>query len=149
MLTTKTTSLEAELVVARANPLPGFEVLSIRLQALRPRPAHCRLVQDRNARTVPTVDGTGVINYHTMMGEVIRSFGRDDWVNFKPLLLKFLRLFGEAILESLTRTCSDQLSHLTGCYSAEGAEAWMRAKAPDLLNENDLAETPFAKVPLI
>jgi len=61
-------------------------------------------------------------------------------------LLKFLRLFGEGIHESLTRTCSDQLSHLTGCYSTEGAEAWMRAKAPDLLNENDLAETPFAKV---
>ena len=74
---------------------------------------------------------------------------RDDWVNYMPLLLKFLCLFGEGIHESLTRTCSDQLSHLTGCYSAEGAEAWMRAKAPDLLNENDLAETPFAKVPLI
>ena len=71
----------------------------------------------RNARTVPTVDGTGVINYHTMMGEVIRSFGRDDWVNFKPLFLKFLRLFGEAI-ESRA-----QLSHLTGCEAAWMAKA--------------------------
>ena len=81
--------------------------------------------------------------------DLIHDFGRDDWVNYKPLLVQFFRLFGKGIHESLTRTCSDQLSHLTGCYSAEGAEAWMRAKAPDLLNENDLAETPFAKVPLI
>ena len=100
----------------------------------------------RDAHTVPTVDGEGEVNYRTMMGDTIRSVGRNDWVNYKPLLLRFFRLFGEGIHESLTRTCWDQLSHLSGTYSKSGAAAWMRAKAPDLLPENDLAEIPFAKI---
>ena len=100
----------------------------------------------RDTRTVPTVDGKGQVNYRAAMGDKIRTSGRDDWTNYKPLLLRFLRLFGEGIHESLMRTCWDQLSHLSGAYSKAGAPAWMRAKAPDLLPENDLAETPFAKV---
>jgi len=100
----------------------------------------------RDAHTVPTVDGKGEVNYRAAIGDKIRTSGRDDWANYKPLLLRFLRLFGEGIHESLMRTCWDQLSHLSGTYSKAGAAAWMRAKAPDLLPENDLAERPFAKV---
>ena len=100
----------------------------------------------RDARTVPTVDGKGQVNYRAAMGDQIQNSGRGDWGNYKPLLLRFLRLFGEGIHESLMRTCWDQLSHLSGAYSKAGAAAWMRAMAPDLLPENDLAETPFAKV---
>ena len=37
------------------------------------------------------------------------------------------------------------LSHLPGAYSDAEAADWMRAIAPDL-SDNDLAETPFAKV---
>ena len=76
----------------------------------------------RDARTVPTVDGKGQVNYRAAMGDKIRTSGRDDWANYKPLLLRFLRLFGEGIHESLMRTCWDQLSHLSGAYSKAGAD---------------------------
>ena len=68
---------------------------------------------------------------------------------YRSLLLRFLRLFGKGIHESLTRTCSEQLSHLRGKYSSAEAEPWMKELAADLLSENDLAESPFAKVPLV
>ena len=102
----------------------------------------------RASRTVKTVDGTGVVNFRAMAWEKISTYGRDDWAKYKPVLVKFLRLFGEGIRESLTRTCWDQLSHLTGTYSAAGAQEWMKARAADLLPENDNAESPFAKVTL-
>ena len=70
---------------------------------------------------MPTVDGLGQVNYRTMMEDLIHDFGRDDWVNFKPLLVQFFRLFGKGIHGSLTRTCHEQLSHLTGRYSAAEA----------------------------
>ena len=63
---------------------------------------------------MPTVDGLGQVNYRTMMEDLIHDFGRDDWENYKPLLLQFLRLFGAGIHESLTRTCHDQLPHVLG-----------------------------------
>jgi hypothetical protein len=38
---------------------------------------------------------------------------------------------------------------MDGSYSMDGAAPWMRALAPDLLSENDLAESAFAMVRLI
>ena len=121
-------------------------VLARYYKPLTPDPRMDEWHRQRDASTVPTVDGSGRINYMTMMGDLLRSFGWDDWVNYKPLLLRFLRHFGEGIDESLTRTCSYQLSHLSGTYSKAEALDWMRQKAPDLLNDNDLAESPFAMV---
>ena len=82
----------------------------------------------RDAHTVPTVDGLGQVNYRTMMEATIRDFGRDDWENYKPLLVQFLRLFGAGIHESLTRTCPDQLSNLSGTYSDAEATDWIRLR---------------------
>jgi hypothetical protein len=103
----------------------------------------------RDARTVPTVSGSGRIKYREWMGQKLRSFGGDEGGEYRPLLLRFLRLFGKAIHESLTRTCSEQLSHMRGKYSSAEAEQWMKDLAADLLSENDLAESPFAKVPAV
>ena len=113
---------------------------------LTPDPRMGEWRRRRAARTVPTVDGTGEVNYMTTLGDVIRAFGRDDWVSYKPLLLRFLRIFGEGIHESLTRTCSDQLTHLSGKHSTAEALAWMKQLSPDLVNDNDLAESPFSVV---
>ena len=113
---------------------------------LTPDPRMGEWRRRRAARTVPTVDGTGEVNYMTTLGDVIRAFGRDDWVSYKPLLLRFLCIFGEGIHESLTRTCSDQLTHLSGKHSTAEALAWMKQLSPDLVNDNDLAESPFSVV---
>jgi hypothetical protein len=106
-------------------------------------------LRDRDARTVPTVSGSGRIKYREWMGQKLRSFGGDEEGEYRSLLLRFLRLFGKGIHESLTRTCSEQLSHLRGKYSSAEAEQWMKDLAADLLSENDLAESPFAKVSLV
>ena len=128
------------------------KVLWILREDYCPFPPDERLVEwrDRRARqTVPTVDGTEEVPYYKMMGDLIRSFGPAQGPAYQPLLLLFLRLFGESIKESLTRSCSKLISHMDGSYSMAGAAPWMRALAPDLLSENDLAESAFAMVRLI
>jgi hypothetical protein len=128
------------------------KVLSILREDYCPFPPDERLAEWRDLRarhTVPTVDGTEEVPYCKMMGDLIRSFGPAQGPAYQPLLLLFLRLFGESIKESLTRSCSKLISHMDGSYSMAGAAPWMRALAPDLLSENDLAESAFAMVRLI
>jgi hypothetical protein len=84
---------------------------------------------------------------YKLRGDTLRAFGRGgDWSGYQPFLLKCLRLFGQGIHESLTRTCADQLNALEGSCSPNHAEKWVRDLSESLLCHNDLCESPFAFV---
>ena len=72
--------------------------------------------------------------------------GREDWIDFQPLLVRFLNLFGEGTQESLTRTCSEFMAEKDGVYSTSEAQSWMKTIAIHCLVHNNAGERPFAVV---
>ena len=82
---------------------------------------------------------------HKLRGDTLRAFRRDgDWGKYQPFFVKCMRLMGEGIHESLTRTCADQLNHLKGICSPDHAEEWLRDVAKFLSCHDDRCESPFA-----
>lgn len=71
---------------------------------------------------------------------------RPDWADFRPLLLRFLGLFGDATQVSLKRTCSDYLRETNGQFSTANAQPWMKVISVHCLVHNNAGERPFGVV---
>ena len=72
--------------------------------------------------------------------------GNGDIDVYLPVLLDILKLFGEAIHESLTRTMGDYLEATNGHLRNSTKTEWEKEVASRMVCTNNNAEGPFATV---
>ncbi len=78
---------------------------------------------------------------------MLRAFeAREDLPSYKRVLKNVLRLFGEGIHESLTRTMAAYLEVTGGRLSNENKSEWEKDIAAHMIGANNPAESPFATV---
>ena len=68
---------------------------------------------------------------------------RPDWLIYKPVLVKTIRVMWAGIISSFKYTNSDYLSILDGRLSNKNLPRWMKSFAEQLAHNNN-AESPFA-----
>ncbi len=71
---------------------------------------------------------------------------REDKINYEPILIEILGLFGQAIKTLLERTMGKYLESTGGLYRNSLREDWELEKVAKLLAHNNAAERPFAVV---
>ena len=71
---------------------------------------------------------------------------REDLARYESVLKNVLRLFGEGIHESLTRTMAAYLEVTGGRLSNEKKSQWEKDIAAHMIGTNNPAESPFATV---
>ena len=79
--------------------------------------------------------------------QMLRAYqNREDIAVYEPILRDVLKLFGEAIHESLMRTMGDYLEATNGHLRNSTKTEWETAVASRMVCTNNLAEGPFATV---